>query len=104
MAFLTLSELKKSVSRFTREISQINIHELFGVTDGKAVGSYVEVLFNTYLKDRYNFSKGNLLCLGCVSYTTNGAFLDFVIVLVQEIKFGSVIIHLSIRYGLFSSP
>lgn len=32
---------------------------LFGVTDGKAVGTYVELKFRKYLADRYEFEEGN---------------------------------------------
>jgi hypothetical protein len=56
---LTIQDLKKSVYAFTRNISQTDIHELYGVTDGKAVGTYVEVLFNSYLTDRFIYNQGS---------------------------------------------
>jgi hypothetical protein len=56
---LTIKALKRSVYTFTRENSRKDIHELYGVTDGKAVGTYVEVLFNSYLKDRFSYAQGS---------------------------------------------
>jgi len=32
---------------------------LFGLTDGKAVGTYVELKFRKYLADKYDFEQGN---------------------------------------------
>lgn len=32
---------------------------LFGVTDGKAVGTYLELKFRKYLLDRFEFEQGN---------------------------------------------
>ena len=46
MELLTLAELKKSASSFCLEISSTAINNLDGVTDGKAVGTYVESTFN----------------------------------------------------------
>ena len=39
-----------------------NVHaepQLFGVTDGKAIGTYLEHKFKTYLQERYAFVQGN---------------------------------------------
>jgi hypothetical protein len=33
--------------------------ERYGVTDGKAVGTYLEHKFKLYLKERYEFLEGN---------------------------------------------
>ena len=39
--------------------SSINHTELLGITDGKAVGTYVEHKFKKYLKEKYDFDIGN---------------------------------------------
>ena len=33
---------------------------LYGVTDGKAVGTYFEAKFRMYLRDKYSFVEGNV--------------------------------------------
>ncbi|PAX60695.1 restriction endonuclease [Brunnivagina elsteri] len=59
MAELTLPNLKVAASQFVRRISGIPIPDLFGSTDGKAVGTYVEQAFNHYLRATYNYIPGN---------------------------------------------
>jgi hypothetical protein len=59
MAELTLTNLKVAASQFVRRISGIPIPDLFGSTDGKAVGTYVEQAFNHYLRATYNYIPGN---------------------------------------------
>lgn len=39
---LTLLDFKKSVKEFIQELNNMKIPELYGITDGKAVGTYVE--------------------------------------------------------------
>lgn len=56
---LSLNILINEARNFSQEISQQNHMELIGVTDGKAVGTYVEHLFQTYLKNRYTMTVGS---------------------------------------------
>ena len=56
---LTLSLLKASAALFAQELSGSPIRDLFGTTDGKAVGTYVEQKFRRYLEDRFSFIPGN---------------------------------------------
>lgn len=56
---LTLTELKSSAKVFVTNLQEESIPDLFGVTDGKAVGTYVEQMFRRYLGDRYAFVPGN---------------------------------------------
>lgn len=59
MQQLTLPVLKLEAQEFVREISAIPIDSLYGVTDGKAVGTYVESAFNRYLFSRYSYTPGS---------------------------------------------
>src|SRR5437016_12570276 len=55
---LTLALLKAEAKKFLIVFG--NQHpELFGITDGKAVGTYVEAKFKAYLQERYVYEKGN---------------------------------------------
>ncbi|MDQ7027195.1 MAG: restriction endonuclease [Anaerolineae bacterium] len=56
---LTIQHLKSSVTDFLRSVSNTPIAELYGVTDGKAVGTYVERQFTQYLKQKFIFEEGN---------------------------------------------
>ncbi len=56
---LTLPNLKTSARDFANILRTEQISELFGTTDGKAVGTYVEQLFRRYLTDIYSFKPGN---------------------------------------------
>jgi len=56
---LTLSDLKASAQIFAHSLSNTPIPALFGVTDGKAVGTYVEQEFNLYLHDLYSYQRGS---------------------------------------------
>jgi hypothetical protein len=56
---LTLSSLKLSAQVFAENLSRTPIPDLFGITDGKAVGTYVETKFKRYLEDLFTFSQGN---------------------------------------------
>jgi restriction system protein len=56
---LTLTALKESAIHFARELSSMAIYDLYGTTDGKAVGSYLEQKFRRYLEERYVFVAGN---------------------------------------------
>ena len=56
---LTLDILIDEAREFSQIISSQNHRELIGVTDGKAVGTYVEHLFQNYLKERYTMTVGS---------------------------------------------
>ena len=56
---LTLVQLKNSAREFVTELNARSISEVYGVTDGKAVGTYVEQAFNQHLRLRYTYRKGS---------------------------------------------
>lgn len=59
MEELTLAQLKIEAQSFAREFSMTPIALLYGVTDGKAVGTYIEQAFHRYLIDRYSYIAGS---------------------------------------------
>ena len=59
MEELTLAQLKIEAQSFAREFSTIPVALLYGVTDGKAVGTYIEQAFHRYLIDRYSYIAGS---------------------------------------------
>lgn len=56
---LTLAQLKTEVRDFVQAFSTTPIPILYGVTDGKAVGTYVEQASHKYLTDRYSYIRGS---------------------------------------------
>lgn len=56
---LTVAGLKTSASVFAREMNATSISYLFGITDGKAVGTFVEHAFHEYLRERFSYSVGS---------------------------------------------
>lgn len=56
---LTIESLIKEAEAFSQQLSQQNHPSLLGVTDGKAVGTYVEHLFQEYLKEKYILAVGS---------------------------------------------
>ena len=56
---LNTNTLIESARLFCKEQSGIYRPELFGITDGKAVGTFVEHLFKSFLSARYNLAIGN---------------------------------------------
>lgn len=56
---LTIKSLIAEAKQFCAINSGIYRMELFGVTDGKAIGTFVEHLFQEYLKSRYDLTVGN---------------------------------------------
>jgi len=56
---LTIESLKKEALQFCKVNSGVYKPELYVVTDGKAVGTFIEYLFQDFLSDRYNLEKGN---------------------------------------------
>lgn len=59
MPNLTLKILRNEAAIFSAQESQVAETSLYGVTDGKAVGTYLEHKFRAYLKARYEFIEGN---------------------------------------------
>lgn len=56
---LTIESLIIAAKKFCRLNSGMYKAELFGITDGKAVGSFVEHLFQQYLEEQYDLTIGN---------------------------------------------
>lgn len=56
---LTIDGLIDEAVSFSEWFTGLNHVDLIGVTDGKAVGTYVEHAFQDYLKDRYELSVGS---------------------------------------------
>jgi hypothetical protein len=59
MARLTQESLCNEAAVFSALESQHQESSLYGVTDGKAIGTYLEQKFKLYLKEKYNFLDGN---------------------------------------------
>jgi len=53
------AQLKLSVSEFVKALNLSPIPELYGVTDGKAVGTFIEHRFLRFLRGRYAFVAGS---------------------------------------------
>ena len=56
---LTINYLINEAVEFSEWFSTLNHVKLIGVTDGKAVGTYVEHAFQNYLNERYDMSVGS---------------------------------------------
>ena len=56
---LTINSLIKEAKEFCKVNSGLYRTELFGITDGKAVGTFVEHLFQKHLQERYDLTVGN---------------------------------------------
>src|SRR5437016_6307108 len=52
---LTVSRLQSYANDFLRAFERIWVRDLFGVTDGKAVGTYVEARFHNHLAKRFRY-------------------------------------------------
>jgi hypothetical protein len=59
MPKLTVQTLCKEAGLFSAAQSKSPEKALYGVTDGKAVGTYLEHKFRDYLKNRYEFEEGS---------------------------------------------
>lgn len=59
MTQLTLADFKIAAALFVKQISGTPTPDLFGTTDGKAVGTYIEQVFNHYLRASYDYIPGN---------------------------------------------
>lgn len=58
-AELTIADLKLAAASYARQVSGASIPELYGATDGKTVGTYLEQRFRHYLEGRFVFLAGN---------------------------------------------
>lgn len=56
---LTLESLQRAATAFTRGLSETPIPSLYGVTDGKAVGTFVESRFNSFILETHDHIPGN---------------------------------------------
>ena len=56
---LNIDELQLAAKKFCEKESGLYRPELFGVTDGKAVGTFVEHLFQKYLEQQYEMTVGS---------------------------------------------
>lgn len=56
---LTLNRLRDEAKTFAIAESRHHEPALFGVTDGKAVGTYLEQKFQAYLRNNFSFPAGN---------------------------------------------
>jgi len=56
---LTINRLKKAAKEFCKTESKHKNKDLFGITDGKAIGTYIEHKFQAYLKEHYTYEKGS---------------------------------------------
>ena len=59
MSGMTLPQLKSAARDFAQEFSTTSIAALYGITDGKAVGTHVEHAFHEFLKGRYSYVPGS---------------------------------------------
>lgn len=56
---LTIEALQKEAANFAEIESSHDEPFLYGVTDGKAVGTYLEHKFTSYLANKYTYEQGN---------------------------------------------
>lgn len=56
---LTLALFHEAATAFAEDLSTTPLPELYGATDGKAVGTRVESMFKLYLQSRYDLEVGN---------------------------------------------
>ncbi|PAK50270.1 restriction endonuclease [Priestia megaterium] len=56
---LTLTDLKKEALDFCRYQEKVAVPHLYGSSDGKAVGTYIEHEFKKYIERKYSFDGGN---------------------------------------------
>ncbi len=60
MKDLKIAQLKAEVQGFIQTLSATPIPILYGATDGKAIGTYVEQAFHKYLGELYVYILGTL--------------------------------------------
>lgn len=56
---LTLDALKEQAKAFCDYQQSIPVHSLYGVSDGKAVGTYIEKQFKLFISKGFTYSLGN---------------------------------------------
>ena len=56
---LTIKALQEEASKFAEIETSYEEPSLYGVTDGKAVGTYLEHKFTAYLAGIYEYEQGN---------------------------------------------
>ncbi len=56
---LSLADLKKEAALFAKDAAHSALPDLYGITDGKAVGTYVEIKFHDALKPKYAYDLGS---------------------------------------------
>lgn len=56
---LTIELLKQEAKAFAEQLSAQDIPELYGVNDGKKVGTFVEIRLNEYLSGKYEYDLGS---------------------------------------------
>ena len=56
---LNIAHLQKEAKEFAKKESIHDDLELYGVTDGKAIGTYLEHKFQAYLHTKYEYIKGS---------------------------------------------
>ncbi len=56
---LTIKDLIKEAKDFAQDAAEMNFSEMYGVTDGKAVGTFIEHKFREYMAQKYDFEAGN---------------------------------------------
>ena len=56
---LTIEKLKDEATFFSKHESSITHDTLVGITDGKAIGTYIEKKFKKYLNDKYEVTLGS---------------------------------------------
>ena len=59
MKKLTIELLKSEAKKFSKFESKHEEKSLYGITDGKAVGTYFEHKFQSYLKKKYQYLEGS---------------------------------------------
>ena len=59
MKQMDISDLKAEAKIFCEFMKQENHTSLIGITDGKAVGTYIEHRFQKYLSSKYEIEIGN---------------------------------------------
>ncbi len=59
MKILTQKGLCQVAKEFCLTYSGVYTKEIFGITDGKAIGTYVEHLFKDFLKEKYGIVEGS---------------------------------------------
>ncbi|REI13021.1 restriction endonuclease [Staphylococcus felis] len=58
-AELTIKSLLNEVDNFCNKVENNGFSELYGSTDGKAIGTYIERKFKEYIDEKYKFDLGN---------------------------------------------